>query len=349
MRIDRGLLSTVTVAALVSFAFVDAESGAIDSENATKLVYQPCPEWSFICPNETWNDAEAYVGVGHARDEEGFASERTGVMALEIDTNGDGKLDQKIKGDRGFAKLRGQTSDGRAFDYAVRVRFQGKGYQWSAGGCMAGKIKGQTLKLIDQNGNGEFDDYGVDALVIGSSRAASYLSRVVNLGGDLFNLEVSSDGISLSVTPYNGPSGTLDVMSGFKANGTLLAAIVTSGESSFNVAGAGTGLRVPVGEYELSSGFVEKAGETAWIRRGKAAALEVKANEKLELTWGASVVAEFDYTVSGEQITVQPNVVFYGQAGEEYHSFRPEAKSPKILVTDKATGKLVDSGRFGGC
>lgn len=349
MRFDRGLLSTVTVAALVSSAFIGVEHGAIESDNATTLAYQPCPEWSFICPNETWNDAEAYVGVGHARDDEGFASERTGVMALEIDTNGDGKLDQKVKGQRGFAKLRGQTSTGRAFEYAVRLRFQGQGYQWSPGSCMAGKIKGQTLKLIDQNGNGEFDDFGVDALVIGSTQAASYLSRVVNLGGELFNLELSADGVELSVTPYNGASGTLDVVNGFKSNGALLAAIVNSGENSFNVAGAGTGLRVPVGEYELVSGFVEKAGETAWIRRGKSSPLDVKAGEKLALAWGASVVAEFDYTISGERISVPPTVNFYGQAGEEYHSFRPEAKSPKILITDKATGKLVESGRFGGC
>ena len=44
-----------------------------------------------------------------------------------------------------------------------------------------------------------------------------------------------------------------------------------------------------------------------------------------------------------------PNVSFYGTAGEEYHSFWPEAKSPKIIVTDKKTRKELTSGRFGGC
>lgn len=349
MRIHRGLLPTAGLAVLTAVSFARADGDASADENATTLAYQPCPEWSFILPKETWIDAESSCGVPHARDTAGFATERTGVMALEVDTNGDGKLDEKVKGARGFAKLRGETSDGKPFSYAVRFKFEGTSYKWSAAGLMTGKIHGQTIKLIDQNGNGEYDDYGADAMIIGSSPAASFLSRVVNLGGELFDLDVTADGTKLSVKPYEGETGTLDLQSKFQSNGTLVSAVVLSGDNSFDLAGAGTGLLVPAGKYELTSGFVEKAGETCWIRRGKAATLDVRRGTKLSLEWGAAVVAEFDYKVEGDEITVQPNVAFFGQAGEEYHSFRPEAKSPKLLITDKATGKLVASGRFGGC
>jgi hypothetical protein len=269
-------------------------------------------------------------------------------MALEVDTNGDGKYDERVKGARGFAKLRGKDAAGNALQYAVRFKFE-DGYKWSPAGVMAGKVKGQLLRLIDQNGNGEYDDYGVDAMIVGSSEAACFLSKVVNLGGELYSFSVDAAGAKVEVAPFVGETGEIDLASQFKSNGTLVAAVVRSGEMSFDAAQAKTGLKVPAGTYELVAGFVEKAGETCWIKKGKSRPIEVAAGADVAVAWGGPIVAEFEYKVSDETITVPPDVKFYGQTGEEYHSFRPEAKSPKILVTDKATGKLVASGRFGGC
>jgi hypothetical protein len=350
MRFHRGPLAAAGLLALAStplaVASDDARPGADD--RAT-LSYQAQENWSIILPRETWHAADPYCGIAHANDEQGFATEQTGVMALEIDTNGDGKLDDKVKGARGYAKLRGKTEAGDAFTYAVRFKFEGKAFKWAPSGAMVGKLKGQVFKVIDQDGDGTYDDYGIDAMVIGSTDAASFLSKVVNVGGELFELEINADGSQVTTKPYQGESGILDLASGFTSNGTLVAAVVASGDLSFNVADAALGMRVPAGSYELASGFVEKAGETVWSRRGKSTSIDVKAGETRRLEWGGPIVAEFDYKVSGETITVQPDVKFYGAFGEEYFQFWPEAKSPKILVTDKATGKLVASGRFGGC
>jgi hypothetical protein len=347
LRFRHGSLLAAGLASAVGLA----NGGPADdsqSDNSTTLAYQPCPEWAFVLPKETWLAADEVCGIPHSGNVKGFAVEQTGVMALEIDTNGDGELDARIKGDRGFAKLRGKDSQGNPIFYAVRFKFEER-YKWAPAGVMAGKIKGQTLRLIDQNGNGEYDDYGVDAMIVGGGNAACFLSKVVNLGGDLYDFKVSTDGSKVEVQPFAGESGVLDLASKFSSNGTLIAAVLVSGDTSFNVADGKTGMKLPVGKYELFSGFVEKAGETCWIKKGKSRPIEVASGANLTVAWGGPVFAEFGYQISGEQITVPPDVHFYGQTGEEYHSFRPEAKSPKILVTDKATGKLVASGRFGGC
>jgi hypothetical protein len=332
------------LASLTGLAFAGAPEGA----DEYKLAYQAYQKWPFILPNETWRQADDYCGVPHARDVEGFRSEQTGVMALEVDTNGDGKLDDRIKGAYGYTKLRGKTEEGERFNYAVRFKFE-RGYKWAASHAMVGKLKGQTFKLIDQNNNGVYNDFGADAMIIGASDAASYLSRVVNLDGELYDIDVSEDGSEVSLEPYEGETGILNLAQGFDSKGKLIAAVVKEGDLSFDLARSPNGMKVPAGKYRLVSGYAGKAGETVWVRSGKSRPMEVQPDATYALEWGGPVVAEFDYKVRGDEITVQPDVNFFGAAGEEYYRFKPNAKSPKILVMDAESGKLLASGRFGGC
>lgn len=348
MRLQPGQALAVGGAVLAALAFAAPEEGATVTRETATFSYQPCDDWSYVLPREMWFSADEHCGIAHRGDTVGFLTEQTGVMALEVDTNGDGKLDQKIKGDRGFAKLRGKDANGDAFMYAVRFKFDA-GYKWSPSGVMAGKLAGQLVRIVDQNGNGEYDDFGVDAMLIGGSNGASFLSRVVNLDGQLYDLEVSADGTSSSIAPYTGEVGTLDLRSKFDSQGELVAAVIQSKELSFNAAQYSGAMKVPAAKYDLVSGFVAKGLETAVIQRGKSAPIQIDAGTNYSLAWGGPVIAEFDYSVAGDTITVPPSVSFYGTGGEEYGPFKPDAKSPKILVTDKLTGKLVASGRFGGC
>lgn len=348
MRFHRGAIWAAGACALAGAAFVSPTDADATASSSATLTFQAVSDWSFILPREQWFSAGDHVGAPHAGDPSGFLAEQSGVMALELDTNGDGKLDAKVKGSAGFAKLRAKSAEGKTLDYAVRIKFDG-GYKWAPSGVMSGKLLGQVVRLIDQNGNGRYDDFGQDAIAIGATSATSFLSKVVNVDGALYNIAVAADGSRIDATPYVGETGTLDLVSQYVSHGDLLSAVVVNGDLSFNLAGARSGLRVPTGKYELVSGFVKKAGETAWIKRGRATPIVVEASAPASLAWGGPVFAEFDYSRQGDTVVVSPNVAFFGQAGEEYGPFAPEAKSPKILVTDKKTGKLVASGRFGGC
>lgn len=348
MRFHRGALWAAGACALTGVAFVSPDASETAASGSATLTFQAAPDWSFILPREQWFGASDNIGVPHAGNPSGFLAEQSGVMSLELDTNGDDKLDHTVKGSAGFAKLRGKTADGVQLDYAVRLKFD-RNYQWAPACFMSGKVLGNVVRVIDQNGNGRYDDFGEDAIAIGATSACSFLSKVVNIGGELYDLSITADGSRIDVKPFTGESGMLDLASQFVSHGDLLSAVVTSGELSFNLAGARSGMRVPVGKYELQSGFVKKAGETAWIKRGRSTPMVVEASAPTALAWGGPVFAEFDFSRQGDTVVVAPNVAFFGQAGEEYGPFAPEAKSPKILVTDKKTGKLVASGRFGGC
>lgn len=141
----------------------------------------------------------------------------------------------------------------------------------------------------------------------------------------------------------------LEVASKHETRGSLESAVFRNEEGdAFNVARAG-GAKLPAGTYEFVYGFVSKGDETVNMRTGKMHAVELRPGEQRVLEWGGPLVAEFDYTVAGETITVHPNVAFYGTTGEEYYTFQPDAKSPKIIVADKETKKVYTEGRFGGC
>ena len=354
MKPNMTLLALVGGVFLLSPALADPatspEPGLTDKGTLTaKLRHKAYAKWDFVLPNETWTTVSDRILLPGS-DYPAYRAAKRGPMKLEVDTTGNGRFDANVKGVRGSLTLRGRDADGESFQYAVRFANAGSTWKWSAGGAMRGKLGGHTILVIDQNNNGLYDDYGQDAVIVGNGEAASFLSRVINLKGELYNFEISPNGTQVTATPYVGETGVLDMTSDYDANGKLVAAIVRSGDISFNVADYREGLKIPVGTYGFVSGYATRGRtETVRIRNGRMGPLEIKAGVEKLVDWGSPVRIEFDYRMDGEYVTVQPDVIFYGAANEEYHTFTPNAKSPKIIVRDKRTGKEVISGRFGGC
>jgi hypothetical protein len=229
---------------------------------------------------------------------------------------------------------------------------QSGGWKFAASGVMAGKIKGVEIRLIDQDTNGKYDDYGKDAMIVGNGNAACFLSRVVNLGGSLYNLEVSADGAEVSVTPFAGEAGTLNLSSSFQTQGTLESAVVqsTSGDYSFNLADQKKGMLVPAGEYRIEYGTVMSGSESVRIRAGKMQPLAVKAGETIAPQWGGPLEGKFTWTHENGILTIKPeNLFYFGKAGEEYFNWKPDGQPPTFVVKDAKTGREILEARFGGC
>ncbi len=318
---------------------------AISSETA-QLKYRQDKDWEIVLPNETWTPVGSSIAF-EGQDVE-FVARRAGELKLEIDTNGDGAVDADVRGLRGVVDLRGKLANGERYVWSFRMRSVEGSWSFAPSGSMVGKLHGVPIEIIDQNNNGVWNELGVDAMTVAASKGASFLSRIVNLDGDLFEIEVAADGSEVTATPWSGASGVLDLRSEFESRGDLLSAVVTLGDTSFNVANR-NGLRVPVGQYEFAYGFLAKGLETAEMAGGRMVPLIVRENETHVVEWGGPLVAEFDYSLNGETVTVASDLQFFGSAGEEYTRFQPDAKSPKILVLDKESGELLDSGRFAGC
>lgn len=313
------------------------------------LGYKAYKDWDIVLPRETWTPVRDEIPIPHA-DGGGFAADKVGVLKLRVDTNADGRLDSDVKGNGGFLSLRGRDESGQSFEYAVRISFDGTAYRFASSGAMTGKLAGIQVELVDQDNNGRYDDYGRDAILVGSSRGASLLSRVVNVEDALYEIEVSADGRSLSYRPWTGETAMIEVASKHESRGELVSAVFQNEDGdAFNVVRSGGAMKVPAGSYQFVYGFVRKGGETVNMRTGKMAPVELRNGETRTLEWGGPLVAEFDHSVDGDVITVHPNVAFYGVAGEEYYTFKPDAKSPKIIVADKNSKKVYDEGFFGGC
>lgn len=336
--------------ALLVLAVMAGTSGRLLAQDTSSLSYKAVPKWNIVTPKETWTNVSGQVGIPHANGT-GFAAEVDGQNLL-VDTTGNGKVDHKVKGVKGAATLKAKTAEGKKFKYALRFKKDGAAWKFASAGVMKGKVKGAPVKLLDFNNNGVWNEVGVDGMIVGKGTSACYLSKVVNLGGELFNIEVSADGQSVTTTPFEGEAGTLDLRRGFQSNGTLVAAVVknANGAYSFNLASAKNGMKVPAGTYTLVGGFLKKGGSSVRMRAGRMQPIEVVAEKKASLEWGAQLTAEFSYSREGEKITIQPaSLKFYGKAGVEFYGWQPDAKSPKFLVKDAKSGRELTSGRFGGC
>ena len=267
--------------------------------------------------------------------------------ALAVDTDGDGTTDVRMEGKDGFLRLR--TPAG--FRYAARLVHTPNGWAYGPGGGLVGKIGDTRITLIDQNGNGSHGDVGVDALIVGRSRYATFLSRVVNLNGALHTIEVAADGRTLRHAPYTGPSGSLDGMRKHRADAKLLCSIVRSedGRFSFDLANSASGLRVPSGRYLLHSGRLGLGDNLVQFRRGSAKVIEVKKDGATTLAWGAPLQAEFAFQRQGDEVQFDPQSVRYrGAAGEEYFGWHPCGKSPEFRILDARSATEIATAIFAG-
>ena len=196
-----------------------------------------------------------------------------------------------------------------------------------------------------------FADYGEDALVVGHDGAASMLSRVVSIDGQLYSLDIERDGSSFSYEPYAGEAGVLDVCSKFESKAKLAAAIVVSsdGNYSFSLAKAKSGLRVPAGDYKLLCGQLVLGDAKAQLRTGRSKPIHVTAGEQKITAWGGPVKAEFAFKREGESVAFTPwDIWYYGYFGEEYSTFLPLGKSPEFAIKEKNTGDLIVLAHFPG-
>ena len=338
--------TTASLCALAAGVLICSSANAQEVETTT-LKYKSVKNWDYFLPNDraAWRTVGSELPIAQ-NGASGFAVDNR-PFKLGIDTDGNGKTDQDVKGVAGFALLKGKDQAGESFKYAVRIRKGSSDWEFASSGVYTGKIAGETVSLIDLNGNGVWNEIGKDAMVVGKSDAASFLSAVVNLNGALYTLDASADGQSMTATPYTGDSGVLNINANYETKGELLSAVFSSrdGMLSFDLAATQDGLLVPTGEYLLDTAFVAKKKDWVRVRRGQMRAVTVLSGVPTQLAWGGPLEMRFGQVRNSDtEVTVEPPT-FWGNAGEEYYDFFPSGRSPEIIVVD-GNGKEVWSGKF---
>jgi hypothetical protein len=332
---------------LVACSVALGSAHAQDKQTGT-LKFRALKSFDFIMPKDVWTDVKGSVDIKHPNGAN-FRAVREGLK-LTVDTSGNGSPNGEVKGTKGFLKFHSK-SDGMSFQYAARFTGGGSGYKFATSCAQIGTVGGVPVMLFDLNNNGIYNDYGTDAMIVGKGRAASYLSKVISYKDVLYTFEVNEDGSEASVTPHNGEVGTISLAGSFQGRAKLEAVIVADAEgNTYNVANCSSGMKVPVGNYSIVSGFVSKGAQHARIRAGKMAPLAVTAEKTAKVTWGGPLMAEFNHTVAEGKVAVAPNdLKYYGKAGEEYYDWYPNAKSPKFTVRNAENGKEVGGFIFAGC
>lgn len=334
-----GLGASIVASALASFS---------PAQETVTLQPKALRNWEIVLPAPAKREVAGGISVARGGT---FAALTEGEV-LRADLDGDGVMEAIVEGETGFLTLRLNSASGAEYRYSVRLERQPmQPWTWTTGGGMSGEIAGTSVLFLDQNLDGDFADFGVDAMVVGKDHAASFLSRVVSVNGALYSIDLSDDGTTLSYSPYSGPSGTLDLVSAFQSKAKLDAAVVVNADStlSYSLARVRDGLKVPVGEYRLFSGRLALGESSAMISSGSSKAILVSADQRTAPAWGGPVRAEFAVQRSGETVAFAPwDIWFYGSLGEEYANFLPLGESPMFTVKERQNGEVLVYARFPG-
>ncbi|MEM1448117.1 MAG: hypothetical protein AAGI22_03350 [Planctomycetota bacterium] len=334
-----------------------APTGAPDAGSAVALTPKAYRTWGIELPADPFRKLSGAFPIPH-QNGDGFAIEARGV-GFAVDVDGDGELDRVIEGRvhpetkvrHARVVLTGERADGSELRYPVRLKDEGKGWHWAAGGALVGSIDGTQVRLVDMDGNGSHGDVGTDAIVVGATDAAQFLGETIAIDGTLRTVHVQDR--SLSVDAFDGATGLLDVRSKFGGKGVLLSAVVSStdGRQSFELSGHEKGLRVPTGEYELVGATLGLGDARVTVDASEMAAVSVAADGATAMQWGAPIQASFAYKRADGKIVLDPNDVRYvGAGGEKWIGWSPIGKSPTFQIKEKDTGDvLVDVVFPGSC
>ena len=326
-----------------------------EQTDSVALKYRSYRTWSLKLPTETWFPVKEGIRLEHAGGEL-FAFEFSGT-SLKVDTDGDGEFDRTIKAlvdpktmvSTTRVILSGKDSSGKTFRYAARLRNDADGWEWAPGGAMVGSIPTAAgpvpVKLIDQNGNGKFNDIGSDAMIVGNTDHAMMLSTTVFVDDKLQQLDIADDGAAFSLSTYSGPTSEIDMSTSFNSKAVLLSSVILSSDRkhSFDIGAIDGPVRVPAGKYSVVSGVVGLGQHRVKIKAGKMKPLNLMEDRSRNFDWGGPVSSEFQFARVGDQIQFSPKAIWYfGKAGEQYTGWHPIGKSPEFKVVDAETQVVLE-------
>lgn len=218
------------------------------------------------------------------------------------------------------------------------------------GGCMKGSYNGLTIRLIDDNLDGEFTQNGKDAVAIG--RAAGAVPLLTNhlIGKQHCRLKVSGDGDRLEVTPLE------DVKLGqvkLPMSSSIAKSVVLAGkEGAYDVVRAGQ-VGIPGGEYKLAYGIVGDARSSLLMVPDKGAlSYPIEAGMINTPRMGKPFKLDFQASAAGDTLQISPRGLrVIGAGGEAYAPIQFDrggnASLPKLRVLSGSRSVFQDSMKFG--
>ncbi|HEY3320425.1 MAG TPA: hypothetical protein VGP72_08160 [Planctomycetota bacterium] len=254
----------------------------------------------------------ADLGLPHAgKDKNGkeypALTARIAQHFVWVDFNGDGRASadetRSVEAD-GYTDVFSCTlhyEDGTAAPYSFRLKSLGDDkYAVQRACARVAEVNGQKLVLLDENGNGKYNEADKDALIAGDAPVA-FVGKYVQLGNKFFELLVHEAGTLIEVRPVpeqNFPLGYVDIFEKHKApqkaeNLHTHMIIISGAEGSFAFDERRRKIKVPAGAYDITFGLFERAKEIVYMKKGEKTTFTVEGEKTAAPAWGADVEARF--------------------------------------------------------
>ncbi len=278
--------------------------------------------------------------------------------SIAVDCDADGKPDTQLSRNGGVVVLKISYEKDKELPCAVEVHRDDAGkIEYRRYGWMAGRFKGETIAVIDENSNSKYNEVKKDAIIVGKkAKAAAILANIIKVKDDFYEIEVEEDGSKLRLREIKLATGKLSLSKGFNGKGELAYAVILgtlkikgSPFVSFELAGDKRPVALPVGEYFIRYGevAVQNKGSVGIWGGTKTKNFEVKKGKTIAPKWGAPGKIEFKYTLhtDGNVEVSTADIDLYGTLGEEYYGFNPKIFLPRVQIMDDK-GKVVMDKKF---
>lgn len=249
---------------------------------------------------------------------------------LWVDLNGDGR---QAKGEVFPAKTgtsvgpfvyKASYDDGTEGTYIFKLVNSGKVGRFAIIRCCGKQVRigGSQIVLLDDNGNGRYDDIGKDSLLV-NREPVTFLSRQVYLDKKFHEILVHPAGQIIETRPIK--DARLAKLNMFllhkppqKSESLKIHTLIVSGrEGSFSFDRKRPERMVPIGAYDMTFGLFERGKEQVILKSGDRTSFRVEPDKVTSPQWGGPVTGSFKIESDGLEITVYPPV-YKGLGSEVY-------------------------------
>lgn len=202
--------------------------------------------------------------------------------------------------------------------------------------AVTGTFAGQTIRLLDDNLDGQYTQDGHDAISIGpaDAKAAIPLMQVHEIGGAHYRLDVSPDGTSMALLPLPElPMGV--VRTPLDADDTLVLAVTDEQGRSYDLRSGGAG-GVPPGEYRLSYAVIGHGSQTVLVTpTDTSPSYAIEAGKVNTLRLGAPLRVDCSVRYADQAVTVYSNIRVLGDGDELYGlDLAGQAGRPRVALLE---------------
>ena len=206
-----------------------------------------------------------------------------------------------------------------------------------------GRLDGKRLILVDDTLNGNYDDFGKDAVLVGD-RSIQPLTRVLDCGAVVYRVErVTPDGTEVRLVRYTDDLGRLQAewspAHGRDRKPQLLVFRCLRGPfvNTFVNLADGQARRVPPGVYAFVRGILttgqDRDRRFVRIGPGRAEPVVVRPDQTTMVRLGAPFDVRAGIEMRDDELLVpgwRMNIL--GRAGEEYRDFYPDSFEANVSV-----------------